>query len=79
MSTSWFIVVFSAGQWWVDHEGKPYGPYANRDEARDGAIRLARVAGGDRDWQVFAPDDENHHAMVASRNLDDGGEEPSTG
>jgi hypothetical protein len=77
LPTSWFIVVFSAGQWWIDHEGKSYGPYPSRDEARDGAVRLARFVGGGRDWQVFAPDEQNHHAMVASKRLDNGEDEPS--
>ena len=67
MSTSWFIVVFSNEQWWVDHEGKPYGPYASIDEAREGAVRLARFIGDDIEWEVFAPDAENRHVRIASR------------
>lgn len=67
LSSSWFIVVFSNGQWWVDHEGKPYGPYASATEARDGAVRLARSIGGERNWEVFAPGAEDRHILVASR------------
>jgi hypothetical protein len=67
LSSSWFIVVFSNGQWWVDHEGKPYGPYAGAAEATDGAVRLARSIGGERNWEVFAPGAEDRHILVASR------------
>ena len=67
LSSSWFIVVFSNGQWWVDHEGKPYGPYASAAEARDGAVRLARSIGGERNWEVFAPGAEDRHVLVASK------------
>jgi hypothetical protein len=67
MSTSWFIVVFSNGQWWVDHEGKPYGPYASAEEASEGAIRLAQFIRDDVEWEVFAPGEKNRHVLVASR------------
>lgn len=38
MRTCWFIVIQSQGNWWVDCEGKAYGPMPSRD----GAIRHAR-------------------------------------
>jgi hypothetical protein len=67
VSSSWFIVVFSNGQWWVDHEGKPYGPYASAAEAKDGAVRLARSIAGHRNWEVFVPGADDRHVLVASR------------
>lgn len=38
MKTCYFIVVQIQGNWWVDSEGKAFGPLPNRD----GAIRHAR-------------------------------------
>ena len=67
LSTSWFIVVFSNGQWWVDHEGKPYGPYESAAAATEGAVRLARFIGTDLNWEVFAPDADARHRLVASK------------
>lgn len=67
LSSSWFIVIFSNGQWWVDHEGKPCGPYASAAEASEGAVRLARHIGDGREWEVFAPGADNRHVLVAAR------------
>jgi len=41
MKTCWFIVIESLGQWWVDCEGKAYGPFVSKDEAKIEAIRIA--------------------------------------
>jgi hypothetical protein len=83
LATSWFIVILSAGQWWVDHEGKPYGPYGDASEATEGAVRLAQFIADDLDWQVYAPDADNRHVLVASRRMstvgEDVGEAPSVG
>jgi hypothetical protein len=54
MQTCWFIVIESMGSWWVDCEGKAYGPFVSRDEAKIEAIRIA-IAYGDaeRRSEVF--------------------------
>lgn len=70
LSSTWFIVVFSNGQWWVDHEGKPYGPYASADEASEGAVRLARFISEDSKWEVFAPGADGRHVLVSARSDD---------
>lgn len=67
MATSWYIVIHSGGQWWVDHEGRPYGPYRSLAEASDGAVRLARLQGDERDWEVFAPGHDHRHRRIAAR------------
>lgn len=57
--TCWFLVVKVNEQWWVDCEGKGYGPFETRDEAAEGAQRLAAIFGDEtRQAQVWAPDDE---------------------
>jgi hypothetical protein len=48
MRTCWFIVIESVGQWWVDCEGKAYGPFETQDEAKIEAVRIA-ITYGDRD------------------------------
>ncbi len=54
MRTCWFIVIHSVGQWWVDCEGKAYGPFASRDEAQIEAIRIAITYGdAERRSEVF--------------------------
>jgi hypothetical protein len=54
MQTCWFIVIEAMGQWWVDCEGKAYGPFESADEAKMEAVRIA-VAYGDegRRSEVF--------------------------
>ena len=41
MKTCWFIVIESMGSWWVDCEGKPYGPF---DSSTDAAVAAKRIA-----------------------------------
>lgn len=48
-----YIVLLSLGRWWVDFEGKPFGPFTDKEEARRSAIEIARVFGDeDRERQV---------------------------
>lgn len=59
--TCWFLVVKVNEQWWVDCEGKGYGPFETREEAAENARRLAVIFGDEsRQAQVWAPDDEGH-------------------
>lgn len=57
MKTCWFVVIFSNDRWWIDCEGKPYGPFEDQRAAEDDAVRLA-VTFGDpaRRSLVYAPD-----------------------
>jgi hypothetical protein len=58
MRTCWFIVIESMGSWWVDCEGKAYGPFISKDEARIEAIRIAITYGdADRRSEVFVSDE----------------------
>jgi hypothetical protein len=54
MQTCWFIVIESMGSWWVDCEGKAYGPFTSKDEAQIEAVRIAITYGdADRRSEVF--------------------------
>jgi hypothetical protein len=67
MKTCWFIVFFSRDQWWIDCEGKSYGPFPSQDEAQREAARLAPIFGDPlRRSLVFAPDDDGRMALVWS-------------
>lgn len=68
MNTCWFIVIYSRDTWWVDCEGKGYGPFPSLDEARREARRLAEVFGDpSRRCLVFAPDLDGDQELVWTR------------
>ena len=65
MKTCWFIVIESMGSWWVDCEGKAYGPFESRDDAQSQARRIAMTYGDDgRRSEVFAPTDQGSHRLI---------------
>ncbi len=65
MKTAWFIVVKSAGAWWVDFEGTAHGPFRDLDMAKIEAISLARAFDArDRQAVVYAPDEEGTHRAI---------------
>ncbi|HEY0920954.1 hypothetical protein [Devosia sp.] len=65
MRTCWFVVIESVGRWWVDCEGKTYGPFDREQEARAGAVRIAQAYGDpDRQSVVYAPEASRHHAPI---------------
>jgi len=64
----WYLVVESLGKWWVDCEGKPFGPFDEMTSATAGAIRLAEVFGDEeRQLQVMVPDGEGQFRVVWER------------
>ena len=65
MKTRWFLVLLSRDQWWVDCEGKSFGPFDNVEEATSAAIRYAEVFADEiRQSQVWAPDDAGRMRQV---------------
>jgi hypothetical protein len=74
----WYLVVESLGKWWVDCEGKPFGPFDEMDEATEGAIRLATVLGdNDRQLQVMVPDEQGRFRIVWEKSRAEAHEFPS--
>ncbi len=58
MARAVYIVVQSLGKWWVDFEGRPYGPFSSREMARLEGISLARfLTHSGRSSEVWAVDD----------------------
>jgi hypothetical protein len=65
MKTCWFIVIESMGTWWVDCEGKAYGPFETRDDAQHEARRIALTYGNEgRRSQVYTAGDDGRHHLV---------------
>jgi hypothetical protein len=57
MKTRWFVVIESRGSWWVDCEGRSYGPVASKQEAAVAARRLANVFDDPRrQSEIWVPD-----------------------
>ena len=57
MQTCWFIVIEVGDKWFVDCEGKGYGPFAGKDDAILEGTRLARTFGEDsRQSQLWVKD-----------------------
>jgi hypothetical protein len=56
MVTCWFIVIESGGRWWVDCEGRAYGPLDAKHEAMGYARKIAETYGDPkRQSQVWVP------------------------
>lgn len=65
MKTCWFIVIESMGSWWVDCEGKAYGPFDSREDAQGEARRIAITYGDqERRSEVFAPTKDGSHRLI---------------
>ena len=72
MITSWFLVIKVNSQWWVDCEGKAYGPFEEKEMAITNAIRFAEIFGDvSRECQVWAPDDEGRMRQISSARPED--------
>ncbi len=67
MGKALFIVIFSRDNWWVDFEGKAFGPFQNRElaalEARTRAGSISRLG---RICEVVVPDDKGQHWVIWS-------------
>lgn len=65
MASALFVVILSRNSWWVDFEGRAYGPYASREEAADEARQQAQYsAHSGRESEVLVPDDSGRHRVV---------------
>jgi hypothetical protein len=78
LHTTWFIIMHAQGQWWVDHEGKAYGPFLTREDALDSAPRLAGIL-AERDWEVFIVENGVHTVIASGRAGQKGDSVPARG
>lgn len=64
-STCLYIVVRVGDQWWVDREGKSYGPCDTRNEAESAAFQLIELFGDPaRPVEVWSPNDDAKIRLV---------------
>lgn len=67
MARALFVVILSQDNWWVDFEGKAYGPFVSRDVAAEEARHLAQFsAHSGRESEVLVPDETGRHRVVWS-------------
>ena len=67
MRTSWFVVIESMGAWWVDNEGRSFGPLENRVEAISYAKKIAETYGDPlRRCDVWVRDETGEMTIIWS-------------
>lgn len=67
MARALFVVIMSRNSWWVDFEGKAYGPFASREMAAEEARHLAQFsAHSGRESEVLVPDETGRYRVVWS-------------
>jgi hypothetical protein len=67
MRTTWYIVIYSQDGWWIDYEGKPYGPFASEAEAVAEAPDFINLMGNpDHRNELYVRGDDGRYKMVWS-------------
>ncbi|HHY49757.1 MAG TPA: hypothetical protein GYA10_08430 [Alphaproteobacteria bacterium] len=65
MAKALYVVILSQEKWWVDFEGKAYGPYKSMDEAADEGRQLARFAAhAGRPSEVLVPNERGRYVVI---------------
>ena len=60
-----YLVIQIGEQWWVDLEGKSYGPCESKEDAEASAFKLIQLFGGpERRVEVWSPDGEGKMRLV---------------
>jgi hypothetical protein len=64
-SSCLYLVLQARGHWWVEREGKSFGPCADKDEAIDSAFKIIQLFGDPaRSAEVWAPDEDGKMQLV---------------
>jgi hypothetical protein len=67
MKTCWFVVIQANGAWWVDCEGRAYGPFGAKDQALQHAREIAvTYADPARRSDIWAPTSEGKLELIWS-------------
>lgn len=71
MSRALYVVILSRGRWWVDFEGRAFGPFETKDLASAEAKHLAQYqAHSGRTAEVLVPDDSGRHRVTWTSTAD---------
>lgn len=66
-ATALYIVIQSRGRWWVDFEGRSFGPFETREQAALEGRGKAQATGFDgRTSEVLVPDSAGKYWIVWS-------------
>ena len=72
MARALFVVIQSRGNWWVDFEGKAYGPHETMDLAVSNGLELAKYcAHTGRRSEVLAPDERGRYSVLWDSGAED--------
>ena len=64
-STCHYLVVLIDGSWWVDCEGKPFGPIISKEEAIASCVHLIELfSDPQRPADIWAPDETGRSKLV---------------
>lgn len=70
--TCCYIVVEIMGTWWIDVEGKPFGPCEDKEDAVTCAFKLIEMFGDrSRAAAIYAPDSDNHTRLIWKGQMDE--------
>lgn len=67
MGKALYLIIFSRNEWWVDFEGRAFGPFGSRENAALEARALARFqSSAGQVSEVLVPDSEGRYWVVWS-------------
>jgi len=70
MRKTMYIVIQSRGHWWIDCEGKPYGPFDTEAEAIAEGPEFITLMGNDENRNELYVRDETGHFQLVWSNRD---------
>jgi hypothetical protein len=65
MRNTWYIVIHSLGGWWIDREGRAYGPFDSQEEAIVAGPNFIEIMGEPtHNNQLYAADEHGKFQVV---------------
>ena len=65
MTKTLYLVIYSREHWWIDCEGKPYGPFETEAEAiAEGPEFITLMGNSDHRNELHARDDDGRFQMI---------------
>lgn len=65
MARALYVVIFSREKWWIDLEGRAFGPYESREQATEEGRQMARFAShSGQICELLRPDERGRYQVV---------------
>lgn len=65
MPRSLYVAILSREKWWIDLEGKAFGPFQSLNEAKEEGLQLARFAAHTgKVSELLIPDENGRYRVV---------------